>query len=214
MKKSQLVIVAILVLFAGMSRSDDKLHERPRYILHAGDVVELDYRLTPEFNQTVTLEPDGHASLDIAGDVLLGGLTLEQAKHLILDRVSDRLNDPQLNVVLKGFQQPYVVVGGEVQKPGKIEMREDMTAMQALLLAGGPKSSAGTNKVLLFRHLNQDYGEVRVLNLSNMKKTSDLERDMRLEPGDMIFVTTSRFDKFTRIMKTANFGLFVNPTDF
>jgi polysaccharide biosynthesis/export protein len=214
MQRRSFIVVLILLLFAGYARPDDKLHERPRYILHPGDVIELDYQLTPEFDQIVTLEPDGHASLKIAGDVLLGGLTLEQARAHIVDIVSGQLNNPQLILVLKDFQKPYVVVGGEVQSPGKIEMREDMTAMQALLLAGGPKSSAGTNKILLFRHLNQDYGEVRVLNLSNMKNTSTLERDVRLEPGDMMFVTTSRFDKFTRIMKTANFGLFLNPLDF
>jgi polysaccharide biosynthesis/export protein len=207
-------IIFLFLLFAGKARPDDQLHQRPRYILHPGDVIELSYRITPEFNQTVTLEPDGHASLNIAGDTMLAGLTLEAAKARIIAGVSTRLNNPELNLVLKDFQKPYVVVGGEVMSPGKIEMREDMTAMQALLLAGGPKSSAGTNKILLFRHLNQEYGEVKVLNLSNMKKTSDLERNITLEPGDMMFVTTSRFDKFTRIMKTANFGLFVNPTDF
>ena len=136
------------LLAAGYARPDDKLHQRPAYLLRPGDVIELDYRLTPEFNQTVTLQPDGHASLDVAGDELLSGLTLEQAKARIIDKVSTELNDPQLNLVLKDFQKPYVVVGGEVQNPGKIEMREDLTAMQALLLVGGPKSSAGTNKIL------------------------------------------------------------------
>jgi polysaccharide export outer membrane protein len=152
--------------------------------------------------------------LNIAGDVLLGGLDLEQAKADIIQRVSTRLNNPDLTLVLKDFQKPYVVVGGEVQTPGKIEMREDMTAMQAVLLAGGPKSSAATGKVLLFRHLNKNDGEVRVLNLSDMKKTGDLERDASLEPGDMLFVTSSRIDKFERFMKATNFGLYLNPLGF
>jgi polysaccharide export outer membrane protein len=214
MKTLRILIALVLVLLTGYARPDDKLHQRPRYILHPGDVLELSYRLTPEFNQTVTLEPDGHASLNIAGDVLLGGLDLEQAKADIIQRVSTRLNNPDLTLVLKDFQKPYVVVGGEVQTPGKIEMREDMTAMQAVLLAGGPKSSAATGKVLLFRHLNKNDGEVRVLNLSDMKKTGDLERDASLEPGDMLFVTSSRIDKFERFMKATNFGLYLNPLGF
>ena len=73
MKTLRILIALVLVLLTGYARPDDKLHQRPRYILHPGDVLELSYRLTPEFNQTVTLEPDGHASLNIAGDVLLGG---------------------------------------------------------------------------------------------------------------------------------------------
>jgi polysaccharide biosynthesis/export protein len=211
MSKKYFIVALVLMLFAGHAHPDDKLHEHPRYILHPGDVIELNYRLSPEFNQTVTLEPDGHASIEIVGDMLLSGLTLEQAKAKIIEGVSVRLNKPELNLVLKDFQKPYVVVGGEVQAPGKIEMREDLTAMQAMLLAGGPKDTARTNKIVLFRHLNKEYGEVRVLDLSKMNATNSLERDMRLEPGDMMFITTSRIYNFERFMKAVNFGLYLNP---
>ena len=207
--------MAIILLFAlvrvAAAHADEKLRMHPRFVLHSGDVVELHYRLSPEFDQTVIIEPDGHASLEIAGDVLLEGLTLEQAKALILKNVSTRLNQPELNLVLKDFQHPYVVVGGEVQNPGKFEMREDLTALQAMELAGGPKNTARTNKVVLFRHVNADYGEVRILDLSKMKKTSDLERDMKLESGDMLFITTSRTANFERFMRASNFGLYLNP---
>ena len=211
---SKVRILLVMLFCSLLAGAETTLHARPRYVLHPGDVLELNYRLSPEFNQTVTVEPDGHASLNIAGDVLLGGLTLEQAKARILQNVSSRLNDPELNLVLKDFQKPYIVVGGEVNAPGKIELREDMSAIQALMLAGGPKTSARTNKIVLFRHLNENYGEVRVIDLSHLQKTRDLERDMRLEPGDMMFVTTSRTDNIERFMKAANFGLFLNPLAF
>ena len=103
---------------------------------------KLEYRLSPQLNQTVTLQPDGHASLRVAGDLLLSGLTMEQARSAILAKVSTRLNNPELNLVLKDFQKPFVVVGGEVLLPGKIDLRQDMTAMQALILAGGAKPTA------------------------------------------------------------------------
>lgn len=210
MKLTATLTLIVAVLGSSLCRADDKLHSR-RYVLHPGDVLELHYRLSPEFDQTVTLEPDGHASLYVAGDLPLAGLTLDQARSRILQGVSSRLNDPELNLVLKDFERPYVVVGGEVLKPGKIEMREDLTALQALQLAGGPNTTARTNKIVLFRHLDGDMGEVKVLNLSNISKTKDLERDMRLEPGDMMFVTTSRTAKFERFMRAANFGLYLNP---
>ena len=34
-----------------------------RYTLHPGDVLDIQYRYTPEFNQTVTVQPDGFISL-------------------------------------------------------------------------------------------------------------------------------------------------------
>jgi polysaccharide biosynthesis/export protein len=211
MRAKTIAMLSALALSFCSAHADDKLHQRPRYLLHPGDVVELNYRLSPEFNQTVTLDPDGHANLAIAGDMPLAGLTLEQAKAQILNAVSVRLERPELNLILRDFQHPYVVVGGEVQSPGKIEMREDLTAMQALILAGGPKYGAATGRVLLFRHINKEWGEVRELNLSKMKKTADLERDMQLEPGDMLFVSNTKLDKVERFMRAANFGLYLNP---
>jgi polysaccharide biosynthesis/export protein len=210
MKIASLVI--LLFLLAGTwAHADDGLHRRFRYILRPGDVLELQYRYTPEFNETVTVLPDGYVNLDIAGDVKLSDLTVDQAHDLIIQKVQARLKDPELNLVLKNFQQPYVVVAGEVGKPGKIDLREDTTAMQAILLSGGFLESAQSGQVLLFRRINSDSAEVRVLNLSRLRKTSDLERDVELEPGDMLYVPRDKIQKVSRYIKLLNIGMYFNP---
>ena len=95
-------------------------------------------------------------------------------------------------MILKEFQKPYVVVAGEVVQPGKLEMREKLTALQAVLLAGGFKDSAKSSQILVFRKLNADMAEVKVLNFKTLKHTSDLENDLTLQPGDMILVPRNR----------------------
>jgi polysaccharide export outer membrane protein len=206
--------VVVALTLVSVIRAQETLHTRDRYTLHPGDVVELTYRLSPELNQVVTLEPDGYASLNIAGDVKLSGLTKEQAKNLIMTKVSARLNAPEINLVLKDFQKPYVVVGGEVQLPGKIELRQNMTAMQALLLAGGAKQSAEATRVVLFRHIDEEVGEVHVLNLDKITKKKSLEQDMLLQPGDMLLVPSNKLEKFSRYMRAVNFGTFMSPSSF
>ena len=52
----------------------------PRYRLQPTDVLEIHYRYTPEYDQTVTVQPDGLVSLPIVGDLKLQGLTLDQVK--------------------------------------------------------------------------------------------------------------------------------------
>jgi polysaccharide biosynthesis/export protein len=196
-------------------RTDDpKLRHRPRYTLRAGDVLELQYRYTPEFNQTITVLPDGYLNVKLIGDVKVADLTVAQAHDLIVEKLQSRLNDPELNIVLKEFQQPYVVVAGEVPKPGKLDMRENMTAMQAVLLAGGFKDSAQMGQVLLFRKINDDTAEIKQLNLSKLKKASDLERDAQLEAGDMIFVPRDKIEKLSRYIKLLNIGMYFNPLQF
>ncbi|HTB98329.1 MAG TPA: polysaccharide biosynthesis/export family protein [Terracidiphilus sp.] len=200
-----------LCLFMPRARGDEQLHHRPEYTLHIGDVIDLNYRLTPEFNQTVTIQPDGCVNLEEVGNVKVAGLTLEQAHDQIVTIASNQLNHPELSITLKQFQQPYVVVAGEVARPGKIEINENTTALQAIMLAGGFAQSAEETHVVLFRHINADTAEVRQLNLHNIKKDAQLERDAELQPGDMLLVTRNKLEHLSRFMKAANLGVYFNP---
>jgi len=182
-----------------------------RYVLVPGDVFEIQYRYTPEFNQTVTVQPDGYVSLEIGGDVKVAGRNLDQVRKIILTYASKRLASPEVIVVLKEFQKPYVVVAGEVVQPGKFELREKVTAIQAVLLAGGFKDSAKSSQILVFRKLNGETAEVRVLNFRTLKRTSDLENDLTLQPGDMILVPRNRISKIERYVRLASLATFLNP---
>ena len=212
MKSSRLVTALLMAVITAISlHADEKLHHRERYTLRSGDVLELQYRYTPELNQTVTVLPDGYVNLNLVGEIRLSDLTLTQAHDLILEKARARLNEPELNLILKEFQKPYVVVAGEVAKPGRIDLRENTTAMQAILMSGGFSQSAQSGQVLLFRKINEDDAEVRVLHLSKMRKTSDLERDIQLKSGDMLYVPRDKVEKVARFMKLANLGMYFNP---
>jgi hypothetical protein len=52
---------------------------------------------------------------------------------------------------------------------------------------------------------------VRVLNLSKVRKTADLEKDIQLQSGDMLFVPRDKIEKISRFVKLANLGLYFNP---
>ncbi|MEP6706024.1 MAG: polysaccharide biosynthesis/export family protein [Pyrinomonadaceae bacterium] len=216
--KTNRFIVFALVLFtfcvaaqAQMQRPRlGNVHE-DRYQVQPGDVLELQYRYSPEFNQTVMVQPDGYISLQVGGDVKVGGKNVEQVRQLILQKVSERLKDPEATVILKEFQKPYFVVAGEVVQPGKIEMRERVTAIQAIMLAGGMKESARSSQILLFRKINSDTAEVKVLNLKRIKRTSDLENDLTLQAGDMLLVPRDRISKIERFIKLASVAAFMNP---
>lgn len=183
-----------------------------RYVLHPGDVLDIQYRYTPEFNQTVTVQPDGYISLEIGGDVKVGGRNLDQVRSGILAKARTRLASPELTVILKEFQKPYVVVAGEVGQPGKFEMREKLTALQAVLLAGGFKDSAKSSQIVVFRKLNAEMAEVKILNFKTLKSTADLENDLSLQPGDMILVPRNRLSKIERYVRIASLATsFLNP---
>jgi len=182
-----------------------------RYRLQPGDVLEVQYRYSPEFNQTATVQPDGYISLEIGGDLKVAGFTVEQTREAIMRRASERLQDPVMTIVLKEFQRPYFVVAGEVAQPGKIEMRERVTALQAIMLAGGMKEGAKSSQVVVFRRINSDIAEVKLLNLKSIRRTADLENDLTLQPGDMVYVPRDKISKIERFMRIASIGAFIAP---
>lgn len=216
MKKSLFLLIAICILTSA-SAAVAQQQKAPRlttvteerYRLQPGDVLEVQYRYSPEFNQTVTIQPDGYVSLEIGGDLKVAGLTIEQTRVAILRKASTRLQDPVATIILKEFQKPYFVIAGEVALPGKIEMRERVTALQAIMLAGGMKEGARSSQVVVFRRINSDTAEVKLLNLKNIRRTADLENDMTLQPGDMVYVPRDKISKLERFMKLASVAAFM-----
>jgi polysaccharide export outer membrane protein len=182
-----------------------------RYRLNPGDVIDVVYRYTPEFNQTVTVQPDGFVMLEIIGELKISELTLEQARQQILENATKRLKDPEVNLLLKEFQKPFFVVSGEVTQPGKFEMPYEVTALQAVMLAGGFKDTAKSSQILVYRKINSETAEVKLLNLRNVRKTSDLENDFALQSGDMILVPRNTITKVERYVKFASLIDIFNP---
>jgi polysaccharide biosynthesis/export protein len=181
----------------------------PRYRLLPSDTLEIHYRYSPEFDQTVTLQPDGFVALQLVGDLKLQGLTVDEAKAAILGKAAERLRDPEITVVLKDFEKPYIVVGGEVTTPGKFEMRGKINPIQAIAMAGGFKAaSAKHSQVILFRRIGPDLAKTEILDLKAATSTSSAEPMADLRPGDMLFVPQNSISKIERVIKMLNVGAY------
>jgi len=218
MKHRLLLALALsLLILPVAARAQDQRPPRlttvteDRYRLQPGDVLDVQFRYSPEFNQTVTVQPDGYISLEITGDLKVAGFTIEETRQAVLRQASKRLADPVAAIVLKEFQRPYFIVAGEVAAPNKFEMRERVTALQAIMLAGGMKETAKSSQVVVFRKINSDTAEVKLLNLKNIRRTSDLENDLTLQAGDMVFVPRDKISKIERFMKLASVAAFIAP---
>lgn len=208
-------ISILLAVMAGsvVSAQTPGFAERDRrYRLQPTDSLELHYRYTPEFDQTVTVQPDGYITLQIVGDLKVQGLTLDEAKSALLDRASQRLKDPEITLTLKDFEKPYFVVGGEVKNPGRFDMRGQVTAVEAIAIAGGFNSaSALHSEVILYRRLGQDLAKTQLLNLKAAMSQSSSEPLAVLRSGDVLIVPQNRISKVERIVKWGSWGVWVNP---
>src|SRR5882757_5441041 len=182
-----------------------------RYQLHSADVLQLDFPFTPDFNQTVTVQPDGYITLRGVESIRVEGQTLPEVTHLLGSTYAKILHDPVINVELKDFEKPYFIVGGEVGHPGKFDLRGDTSVAQAVAIAGGLRDSAKHSQILLFHRVPDGWVQVKKVNLKKMLKEANLEEDAHLQAGDFLFVPKNTFSKIERFIPTSSVGMYTNP---
>ena len=186
----------------------------PLYRLNRSDVVAVSFTLSPEFDQLLTIQPDGYVTLKDAGVVLAQGLTLEEFRQAVTRGYTGYLHDPQVAVALKDFEHPYFVAGGEVGKPGKYELRSDTSVMEAVEIAGGFTHEAKHSQVVLFRRVNDDLVEARVFNLKKLLQEKNLSEVAWIRPGDLVFVPQNYISKMDRFLTKSSLSMYVSPTQF
>jgi polysaccharide biosynthesis/export protein len=167
----------------------------PRYRLRWGDTLEIKFPLTPEFDQTVTIQPDGYISLLQLSDLHVEGKTKTELLESLHTAYAKILHEPEIMIKLLEFERPYFVAGGELGKPGRYDMRGDTTVAQAVNIAGGITKDAKHSQVLLFRRESDEWVRVIELDLKKMFGKADVREDLHLQPGDMVFVPKSRIAK-------------------
>lgn len=178
----------------------------PRYRIETSDIIEVQFRFTPEFNQTVTVQPDGFVPLIAAGDLQLSGKTLEEAREAIAAKYTGILRDPVITLTLKEFNKPYFVVGGEVAHPGKFDLRGGLTLSSAMAIAGGFTPNAKQDQVLLFRRVSPETVEVKRVNLKSVYTKGNFAEDIVLQPGDSIYASKSIVGKIDRFLAVSRLG--------
>ena len=186
----------------------------PLYRLKPSDVVEITFTVAPEFNQKLTVQPDGYVSLKDAGMMYAQGMNLEEFREAVRKAYRGYLHDPEAAVSLKEFERSYYIVGGEVGRPGKYELRSDITVAEAVQIAGGLTPQAKHSQVILFRKVNDDLVETRLLNLKKMLRLGDLKEDAHLLPGDMVFVPQNTISKIARFLSRPSANMYMNPAQF
>jgi len=195
--------------------TDGQLKQRDqRYRLQKSDVIDVRFAYSPEFNQTLTVQPDGFITLDEVGDIKGEEKTLPELSEAIRKAYQGILHDPVVTVSLKDFAKPSFIAAGQVSHPGKYELRSDTTLVEALNIAGGLTDESKHSQVVLFRRASDDMVEARVFNVKQMLRSRDLQEDPHLLPGDLVFVPQNTISKIRRYLPTSSLGAYVTPNPF
>lgn len=184
----------------------------PRYRINRSDVLNLTFPLSPEFNQTVTVQPDGFITLQVAGSISILGMTVPETSEAIKKAYARILHDPIIDVDLKDFQKAYFIVTGQVTKPGQYDLRYDLTASQAIAIAGGFMPTAKT-QIYLYHRSAEGWVQARELKLKDFLHGKNIEEDVQIRPGDMIFVPEKTITKIRKYIPYS-VGVPINTSPF
>jgi len=197
---------------SGTRSSEPQLVQRnPRYVIQREDVLLLTFPLTPELNQTVTVQPDGYINLPNAVSVHAQGLTVPELVDALQKAYVGTLHNPIIEVDLKDFQKPFFTVSGQVGKPGKYDLRSDITVAEALSIAGGMTPDAKT-QIFLFHKTSNGRVETRKVNMKDILKGKNVNEDASIKPGDMIYVPEKFIANFKKYVPySMNAGTYVTP---
>lgn len=165
-----------------------KVQEPAEYRIQAGDQLEIKFFFNPELNETVLVRPDGKISLQLIDDVQAAGLTPSQLDGDLTRMYAQELRKPKVTVIVRLFSGQRVYVGGEVGNPGLVNLVAGMTALQAVIGAGGFRETAKPDGVIVIRK-GPDNRPVPVrVDLDQAIDGETAEGDIRLQPYDVVYV--------------------------
>ena len=139
----------------------------------------------------ITIGADGMVRLPYSGNIRLAGLTLDEARDVIYDKLSDYFKFPELNIYLKSYGTRKVYVMGNVESPGIQEMNVDnMNVYAAVSSAGGVDKRGRSKHIQLIRQIDGVL-YYREVNIDAFVKKHDLSQNIELEDGDIVYVPDS-----------------------
>ena len=139
----------------------------------------------------VTVGVDGMVRLPYTGNIKLVGLTLDEARDLIHEKLSRYFKLPELNVYMKSYGPRKIYVMGNVNVPGIKNMDVDnMNVYAAVASAGGVDNKGRSKHIQLIRQIDGVL-YYREINLDAFVKKHDLSQNIELEDGDIIYVPDS-----------------------
>jgi protein involved in polysaccharide export with SLBB domain len=155
----------------------------PDYRIQAGDEMEIKFFFNPELNETVFVRPDGKISLQLVDDVQAAGLTPSELDEILSRVYAKELRKPEVTVIVRSFTGQRVYVGGEVGNPGAVELTAGMTALQAVINAGGFRDTAKLEEVLVIRN---GWADAPIPIRANL--TQPIANDVMLQAHDIVYV--------------------------
>lgn len=158
--------------------------ELASYLIQINDVLHIFVWKEPDVSQgRVLVRPDGRISIPLVQDLQAAGLTPIQLKAKLEEKLKEKIDVPEVTVIVDTIQSYQIYVMGSVGHGGVFSSPIPLTIMQVLANAGGFSEFADKENVRIFRG-----NLIMRFNYKEYVEGKNLSQNIKLESGDVVEV--------------------------
>lgn len=166
-----------------------------KYLIGAGDQLNIFVWRNPEVSGTFVVRPDGMITTSLVEDIQVSGKTPTELARSIESILSTYLRDPIVTVTVQNFIGPFseqIRVIGEAAQPQAINYTQHMTLLDVMIQVGGLTEFANGNDAVLVRIEDNQQKQYTIM-IDELLKNGEINANIDMLPGDIIIIPEAWF---------------------
>jgi polysaccharide export outer membrane protein len=166
-----------------------------KYLIGAGDVLNIFVWRNPEVSGSFVVRPDGMITTSLVEDIKVTGKTPTELARSIEEILGTYLRDPIVTVTVNSFVGPFseqIRVIGEATQPQAINYTQHMTLLDVMIQVGGLTDFADGNDAVIVRIENGQQQQYGIL-IDKLIKDGEISANVDMLPGDIIIIPEAWF---------------------
>lgn len=158
--------------------------------IRPGDILQITVWKEEGLDRETLVLPDGSITFPLIGTLQAYGLSIPTLQAQITNKLKSFIPDANVTVTVKSPMGHTISVLGQVAKPGELMIGRRISVMQALSQSGGLTPFASEGSIIIIRRVDGKKTSIP-FPYDDIAKGRNLDKDIDLMPGDVVFVPTA-----------------------
>jgi polysaccharide export outer membrane protein len=167
---------------------DPEPMERETYVIGVTDLLAVNVWKNEELSVQVPVRSDGMISVPLIHDVQAEGLTPEELRDVVGQELGEYVTAPQVTVIVVQTNSRYVSLIGEVARPQRVPLSQNMRVLEAIAFVGGFNTFANRGDIRIVRRDAQGGEQEYRFDYRAYIRGKAPGTNIVLRPGDTIIV--------------------------
>jgi polysaccharide export outer membrane protein len=183
------ITASISITSCASAVADEDSVSESEYRIGVGDVIQISVWQYEQFNATATVGPDGKITVPLLDDLKVAGLTREEVKKDITERLSRFIKEgAEVTVSVVQFNSQKIHIFGAVRNPRTITFSSPPPLLEVIMQSGfTPEADLATVKII---PADPSARKLVIVDISEVLRTGDTSQLPELHPGDTVYVPT------------------------